>query len=734
MELDAYIKANAIDFMVLQDHLRSWEVSQGIFCGPGRGSVSGSEIAYILGITEMDSIKFDLNFSRFINKDRMSMADIDTDYGNADRERVRKFILEDKMGLPNLQTSYIISFNTIAMRGAIRDVGRALSIPLDIVAKICDESEDEITLAKVRKNYPELFKYVDIVMGTIVSIGLHACGIVVSDIDLGANIGLCTLSSTDYPVSMVDMTELDAMNYVKLDILGLDNVALINETCKLAGIERVTPDTIELEDVAVWKSIAEDTTGIFQWESPFASQYISKLFAPDLINKIKVLNKDFSYLKWMSFGNGLLRPGSNSYRDDILTGIPYDNGLKEINEFLAKTLGRVCMQEDIMGFLVKFCGYSSSESDTVRRGIAKKKGTEKLLPEIEERFIKFTSTNYGISEDTCRDVIRPFIQVITDASAYAFSWNHSDSYSYIGYACGYLRYYYPFEFITSALNLASDDEDRTRMIIGYAAKRGIKVLSPVFGFSKSTYGFDKATNSIYKGVSSIKYMNDNVSKEMNELYLYHKEGRFVDLLYDITERTHVNKSQVDILIRLNYFKNFGNINTLLEIYKLYGDIGNSKIVRKNSMPTEPVIASIISRNSKETAQQFALTSIIDIMAEIEDYIKSKNLPELSVRETVQTQQEYLGYIDFVTGSVEDRRKLLIVDIEPIKMKNGKFWARRLKTHSIGTGKNSEILIFENLFFKNPIYKYDVIFVSEEDLTKKVNGKFINWYLNGYRKV
>lgn len=734
MELDAYIKTGSVNFMLLQYYLRSWEVENGIFCGPARGSVSGSQIAYILGITEMDSMKFNLNFSRFINKDRISMADIDTDYGEADRERVRKFILGDKMNLEYLKTSAIITFNTIAQRGAIRDVGRALEIPLDVVGKICDDAEDENQLEKLKKKFPDLFRYVEIVMGTIVSVGSHPCGIVVSDVDLESNLGLCTLSTSEYPVSMLNMKELDSLNYIKLDILGLDNVALINQTCKLAGIERVTPDSINLEDEKVWKSIRDDTTGIFQWESPFASQYIAKLFSDELIDSIKKQNPNFSYLKWMSFGNGLLRPGSNSYRDDILTGVPYDNGLKELNEFLSPTLGRVCMQEDIMQFLVKFCGYTQSESDTVRRGIAKKKGTEQLLPEIERRFITYTSKEFNISEEKCAEVIKPFLQVIMDASAYAFSWNHSDSYSYIGYACGYLRYYHPLEFISSALNLASGDENRTKMIIDYASKRGIKVLSPIFGLSKSNYYFDKETNSIYKGVSSIKFMSNSVSDELNKLYNENKYEYFSDLLYDITKLTSVNKSQLEILIRLNYFRSFGNINTLLNIYTTFMEIGNSKIIRKISMPAEPIISSIIRRNSKETPQQFALLSPVDIMHEIELYIFSKKIEELSLREMAQTQQEYLGYIDFVTGTKEDRRKLLVVDIEILKTKLGKIWARRVKTHSLGTGKNSEILIFENLFSKNPLYKYDVIFVNEQDFEKKVNGKFTNWYLHGYRKV
>src|SRR5690606_5132423 len=128
---------NLIDFMLLQSYLRDWERDNGIYCGYSRGSISGSMIAYILGITEMDSIKFGLNFFRFANPERVSLADIDTDYSEEDREKVKKFILKDKMSLPNLYTSEVITFNTIALKGAIRDVGRALEIPLSTINDIC---------------------------------------------------------------------------------------------------------------------------------------------------------------------------------------------------------------------------------------------------------------------------------------------------------------------------------------------------------------------------------------------------------------------------------------------------------------------------------------------------------------------------------------------------------------------------------------------------------------------
>ena len=335
-ELEVYKKTESIDFMLLQSYLREWEISNGIYCGYGRGSVSGSMIAYILGITNMDSKRFDLNFFRFMNPSRVTNCDIDTDYSSVDRDKVKAFLLDDKLNLPNIKTCEIITFNTIALKGAIRDIGRALEIPLAEINTICkDVDTNEVEL---RAKYKELFELVDIVSGTIVSIGTHPSGVVVSDVEIEELIGLCTTSNSKYPVSMLNMKELDDLFYVKLDILGLDNIALINDTCKMIGIERLTPDNTPLDDMKVWKSIRDDTTCIFQWESESSAAYLRKFMSDEVIEKVKPLVPNFSMMTWLSFGNGLIRPACASFRNEVAEGIFYDNGLKELNDFLSPTL------------------------------------------------------------------------------------------------------------------------------------------------------------------------------------------------------------------------------------------------------------------------------------------------------------------------------------------------------------------------------------------------------------
>jgi len=259
-EFKVYKTCNAIDYMLLQKDIIDFAHKNNIWQGYSRGSVSGSIIAYILGITESDSIKFDLIFERFMSSERISQPDIDTDYPPSQRDIIKKYIYNNK----NIYCADIITFNTLAIKGAIRDVGRGLKMPLkevDEIAKNIDNNE-----LNYRKKYPELFKYVDLLIGVNVSVGIHPCGLVTSPIDLNSNIGLCTLSSSEYPITQINMKEIDSLNYLKLDLLSLDNIEIINNTCKLAEIERLTPDNTDQNDENVWNSILESNLGIFQWE------------------------------------------------------------------------------------------------------------------------------------------------------------------------------------------------------------------------------------------------------------------------------------------------------------------------------------------------------------------------------------------------------------------------------------------------------------------------------------
>ncbi len=736
-EFDVYKKTGSIDFMLLQTHLREWEQENGIQCGYGRGSVSGSMIAYLLGITQMDSLKFGLNFFRFLNPSRVTNADIDTDYSNEDRDKVKQFLLKDKMGMDSIRSAEIITFNTIKLKGAIRDVGRALNIPLDVVGVICNACGDDIVPQEMRLKYQELFYYVDIVNGTITSVGTHPSGVLISDIPIDETVGLCSISSSEHPVSMLNMKELDALMYVKLDLLGLDNIGVINATCKALGIERLTPDNTPLDDMDVWQSIRNDTTLIFQWESNSAGAFLKRFMSDSTLEIAKSRVDAFSMIKWLSFGNGLIRPACASFRDSVARGEFYDNGLKELNDFLAMEAGHIAMQETIMQFLVKFCGYTAAESDTVRRGIAKKKGTETLLPEIERRFIEYTSEHYDISIEECERVIKPFIQVILDASDYAFSWNHSDSYSAIGYICGYLRHYYPYEFLTAALNIFSDNADKTAEITKYAQKNGIKVTMPKWGISKQEYAYDKEKKIISKNLTSVKYLSAVVAEELYYLAHSREFKRFVDVLEAIDKETSLNTRQLDILIKIDFFSDFGNQRELLRITELYYDLfnkGEAKQIMKSKLagtPLEPIVEryAVGVTKSGVNSKRYALVNIGAILAEANDAIMAMNMSDLDDIIKVRNFKDVMGYVGYTSNREEDRRKLYILDILPLRRKrDNKQFGYSMITKSIGSGVESRFTVFNRVFDKNPVKKDDIIYCQSWER----DGKYFT--MTGYEKI
>lgn len=721
-EVEVYKATKSIDFMLLQTYLREWEIKHGIQCGYGRGSVSGSMVAYLLGITQMDSMRFGLNFFRFMNPSRVTNADIDTDYAGKDRDRVKEFLLKDRLNLDNIRSAEIITFNTIALKGAVRDVCRALykDDPRVNYIQLSNEISKELENHedKMRAKYREVFEYVDIINGTIVSIGTHPSGVLISDLPIDETVGLCSISTSDYPVSMLNMKELDDQMYVKLDILGLDNIGVINDTCKTLGIDRLTPDNTDLEDEAVWKSIRDDTTLIFQWESNSAQAYLRQFMSDVTIEKARSRIPNFSMLKWMSFGNGLIRPACASFRNSVAAGEFYDNGFEALNEFLAPEAGRIAMQETIMQFLVKFCGYTDAESDTVRRGIAKKKGTENLLPEIERRFTEHCSEHYGMSPEKCEEVIKPFLQVILDASSYAFSWNHADSYTAIGYICGYLRYYHPLEFLTSALNIFEDNADKTTEIIRYANKVGIKVTQPKWGFSRGKYFFDKEKNVIAKGLTSVKYMSKTTADELYTLAHKKHYAHFIELLNDIQKETTLDTRQVDLLIKIDFFSEFGNQRELIRIAEMFFGVfkrGNIKQISKSKVDGTAYEAifkrySVGTTKSGGIAKNYILLDVESIMYACEDMLKQANLPDLSDTIKVQNFADIMGYVGYVSNKPEDRPKLYVLETYPLfRHKDNKQFGYSVITKSIGSGIESRFTVVNELYDTNPVHKGDIIF-------------------------
>lgn len=738
-EFDTYVKLDAVDYMLLQKNIIDWCHKNDIYQGYGRGSVNGSLIAYILGITEMDSIKHNLNFFRFLNPDRISLPDIDIDFPPSRRQEVIDYVAS----LEGVDFAEIITFNTKALKGSIRIVGKGLGMPLDVVdtiAKAVEEFENKQRIdEKWKKMYPELFKYVDLMCGVIESMGSHPSGYVVSPIDLSTNVSTVYTKESKYRVTAVNMKELDGENYVKLDILGLANIELINDTCKLAGIERLTPDNIDIKDMDVWKSLRESTLGVFQFESDSAYAYLKQLFSDETLDYIKTNIGDVDYIDLLSMANGAIRPSGNSYRYELAQGIAKDNGHPALNEALKPTLGYLIFQEQIMKFLTDFCDHTGAESDTVRRGLAKKEGTEQYLPKIHDGFISYMGEKYDESAEHSEEILQSFLQVINDASRYGFSTNHSQPYSYIGYIGAYLRYHYPLEFMTTILNIQDDDKDKTTKIVNYAKKKDIEIKSIEFGKSRASYTLNREEQNVYKGIASIKFLNRKVADELYELAHAKDYDRndWVGLLVDIF-KTSADTRQMEILIRLDFFKEFGDKEVLLEIYlamadkkkantELYPEFADKEIVetKVNKKTGETTYKpKTIKRPLKFTNDLKENTQLVRLenLRAYEKAVRDNPPAKIELYEQIAFEKDNLGYAVSTWHNVNGAFAL-VIDIN-------KKYTPKVTLYQIKTGKEIVVKVSKKKFFSeydDLLYVGDIIKVvetEEKNGWRNVDGKWV----------
>lgn len=737
MEVDTFKALDSIDYILLEDYIISYAHAHDMWQGPARGSAASSLALYALGTTEVNPLKYGFYFWRFMDKSKYSMPDIDVDFGQKDRDAIKEWMLAKHLDLPTIKTCEIITFNTIALKGAIRDIGRGLDMPLDEVDTIAkavhEETVDENKVVTIddswRKKYPELFKYVDIVIGTIVSIGSHPSGVVVSDHDIASEFGLCYLKDDPYPVACINMKELDSTGWVKEDLLGLDNVTLINETCKLAGIERLSPKTIDFEDDAVWNSIKEDTSLIFQMNSNYGQRTVDRMLSKDVYGKIKKQIPNMTRLDLLTFINALIRPCGKGVYDDATNGAVSKTGIKEIDDLLGSSMGYAIMQEPQMAFVQEFCGYDFLKADKLRKIIGKKLGTRDQLPIIKEGWEKNAKVKYNLTDEQSDKIINPFLQCILDATRYSFSLVHSLSYSCISYECAYLRYHYPLQYLTSCLNAWNGDDDKTAEAINYANSRKVKILAPKFRHAKAEYFYDLTTNSIYKGTSSIKGLNAGYSD-----FLYSLKDNsyktFTDLLYDI-QASGMPRDQVETLIKLDYFEEFGTCKELATIFKQFQFFkkGEAKTIAKSKIPDE-ITMSIIKRNANETEKQFNKLNCHNILNEIEQYIMSMNLGDADIKTKIANQLEYMGYIGIKTDKPEDRPKIVILDMKVMKQRDAvEPWGVVIDAQSIGSGKRSLYTVPYKLYKQARFNKTDVIKIR--DWYKNKRGYF---YITDYEFI
>lgn len=694
-ELRVLKKIGMLSFMLFMSEMIEWCEKNGIPTCPCRGSVGGSMLAYIIGITDVDPVKWNTYFSRFANEDRKEIGDIDCDFSPNQRDLVYNYIINR---FSQEKTAFILAVGTSAEKGTIDDIGRGLDLmykkrkehspySLQNVEKIKKEFEEN--QEETRKNYPELFYYFDGMVNTVVSQSMHPAGIVASPITLYDNYGIF-YDKDGHVILQIDMEEVHEVSLVKYDILGLKNISIIKDCCKYANVEYPKCHTIDFEDEEVWKDMTECGIGIFQFEGDYAHRLL-KDFEPHKINDLSLINAS-------------LRPSGESYRDNLIAKIPNKNPSEIIDELLKENNGYLVFQEDTIAFLQNICGLSGSDADNIRRAIGRKQKDrlEKAMPQILEGYCSKSDKPREEAELEAKT----FLQIIEDSANYQFGKNHSTGYSIIGYYCAYFRYHYPLEFVTAYLNNAknSDDINDGQEL---ARLKGITFKQPKFRYSKAEYFMDKENNAIYKGIASIKYMNENVANEMYELR-DNKYNNFMELLIDLSMKTSINSRQLNILIAIDFFQEFGKSQKLLDMLNLFNNIMSKKLKSKKgevsfnkSNPPYPkeIIEKYATDKSKEDRyKQYKVENAEGLCNELIDNIldlEMSSIDKIRINLEMMSDCNY-HYEDYSPGIC------IVVDIDT------KYKTKKAKLFNIASGRIAEVKIGEGDFSFLPFKSLDVI--------------------------
>lgn len=632
-ELRVFKKIGMISFMLFMSDLTQWCWENNIPVGFCRGSCGGSMIAYLTDIIDVNPIQWGTVFSRFANEDRLEIGDIDIDISPTQRQLVYDHIIET---YGQDKTAYVLAIGTISDKGTIDDIARALAFSEDLRDKYSLSNTKKIKEIfetdpdQAREEYPELFYYFDGLVNTAVSQSMHPAGIIVSPITLTDNYG--TFWNEDKQILSINMEEIHEVSLVKYDLLGLKNIEIIKDCCELAGIPYPKSYTVNWDDQDVWEHITDSPVGIFQFESAFAAQSLKKM-QPRTIND-------------MSMCNASIRPSGESYRDRLLNRETNKNPSELIDELLESNHGFLIFQEDTIKFLTDICGLSGSEADNIRRAIGRKQKDrlDAALPSILEGYCSMSNKPRKEAEEEAKI----FLQIIEDSSNYQFGYNHSTGYSMIGYVCGYLRYYYPTEFVTAFLNNANNEDDINNGTL-LAKQLGITIETIKFRHALSEYTCNAKDKIIYKGLGSIKYMNSTCAEELYELR-DNQYDTFVDLLIDIKE-TSTNSRQLDILIKLGFFEEFGEPNELLKQVDLFTKCYGKKQIKLDKVNDLGVPIYILQRHAKKITEKMAKD--FDSLELLKDVIKHTEMPKTTIRNRIDYENEHLGYISYTMPEVDE---------------------------------------------------------------------------------
>ena len=556
-------------FLIVQDLIKAAR-SMGVSVGPGRGSAAGSVVAFCLGITKVDPIKYDLLFERFLNPDRVSMPDIDIDFDDEGRNKVIDYVI-DKYGAN--QVAQIITYGKMAAKSSIRDTARVLDLPLgdaDRIAKlipnlklkdIFEKDEKKLSndlrsedfsnvvelksLSKGDDLQAETINQARVLEGSLRNVGTHACGIIITPDDITNFVPIATAKDSNLYVTQYDNAVVESAGLLKMDFLGLKTLTLIKDTVKLIKYKHnlvLDIDSIPLDDSKTYELFQKGSTvGIFQYESAGMQKYLRDL-KPTVFEDLIAMN-------------ALYRPGPLEYipsfvnRKNGMEDITYDIPLME--EFLKETYGITVYQEQVMKLSQKLANFSKGDADLLRKAMGKK--IFELLSKLKPKFLDGGETN-GHS----REILEKIWKDWEAFASYAFNKSHSTCYALIAYQTAYLKSHYPAEYMAAVLSNNMNDIKQVSFFMEECKRMSISVLGP--DVNESYYKFTvNDNNAIRFGMGAIKGVGSGAVNSIIEGRQEKKYKSIFDLTKNIDLRA-ANKKAFDSLVYAGSFDSFKGIH------------------------------------------------------------------------------------------------------------------------------------------------------------------------------
>ena len=715
-EVDIIEKTNMANYFLIDYNIAkiAKEKYNGVLTNTGRGSAPSFYVTRLLHLTNIDRLKSPITLfpTRFMSIERIlgarSLPDIDLNTADAE-----PFIQASKDLLGENNCGWMISWKPLQESSGFRLYCKALDIDYDTVNEI----------AKDLDKYREDPKWKDIIeesrrfIGVVEGVAESPCSMVLYDKDVRSEIGMIKTPNGKI-CCLLDGYNCDKYKYLKNDYLTVTVWAIIRDVCKLAEIP--IPTINELDNL-----LDDKTFDVYRKGLTCSINQADSDYATGLVMRYKPKS-----LAEMSSFVAIIRPGCASLLDDFIERKPYTTGVKALDNILEDSEHRLIYQESIMKYLI-WLGISEPQSYDVIKKIAKKKFKEPELKALKEQLLEGWHKQVGEEKG-----FEETWQVVEDAAKYSFNASHSLSYAYDSLYGAYLKSHYPLEYYTVALNYYSNDATRTGKLTKELKSYGISLEKPSFRYSIDKYFMDKDNNKIYKGTEAIKFLNKDCS-----LYLYslreNKYDTFVDLLAEITDakdennRSYVNSRQIDILIKSQYFQEFGNNKKLLTIYNYFKVLYGRKVLSKDKAQELNLPSYIFEQDGvTQTEKQYKFENICDILKLIEHNTPNESF---GIKEQVEFENDALGYIN-MTYDV-DKRVCYVLDIDTK-------YTPKVTLYCLRNGKTVLCKVNKALFKKQPLKVGMIIRASRfEERYKQayVNGGWQRtndkeWWCSAYNET